>query len=154
MAIVDKTDWRAFENETILRMSNEYKRKAVKHLMVLGEELVKYAREDRSVARHYTDRTGNLRSSIGYVVVQDGRIAFSAFNGATDEGKTAGRNYAIDVAQSLSNDKTYLVWVAGMEYATYVEANGYDVITGSGNWLESNIVKERDKFKRYLLSNR
>ena len=75
-------------------------------------------------------------------------------SGATEEGKTAGRNYAMDVAQSLSNDKTYLVWVAGMEYATYVEANGYDVITGSGNWLESNIVKERDKFKRYLLSNR
>lgn len=154
MAIKDSTDWRAFEVETTGLMSAEYKRKAVKHLMVIGESVVKYARDDKSLARHYTDRTGNLRSSIGYVVVQDGMIAFSSFDGNTEKGKAAGRNYAIEVAQSLSPNKTYLVWVAGMEYASYVEAKGFDVISGSGNWLESNIVKEREKFKRYLLSNR
>lgn len=154
MAILDNTDWQAFNREVTQLMAEEYKRKAVKHLTVLGEELVAYARDDRSSLRHYEDQTGNLRSSIGYVIVQDGRIAFSAFNGQTEEGKAEGRKYAIDIAQSLSQNKTYLVWVAGMEYATYVEAKGYDVITGSGDWLESNINKEREKFKRYLLSKR
>lgn len=164
MAIKDNTDWQAFADETTLRMIEEYNHKAVKYLAQLGERVVEYARDDMSNARHYTDRTGNLRNSIGYVIVQDGRIVDQSFVGNTAptagyDGDTTlahkiGQDYAIEVAQRLSKSKTYLVWVAGMEYASYVEAKGFDVITGSGDWLESRVVTEREKFKRYLLSNR
>ena len=35
---------------------------------------------------------------------------------------------ARSVARELPANKTYLVWVAGMEYAKYVEAKGFDVL--------------------------
>lgn len=141
-------------------MTLEYNRKAVTYLQQLGERLVKYAREDKSAARHFTDRTGNLRNSIGYVVVQGGQIVKSLFDGNTPategyekgNGNAIGLSYATKIAIELPANKTYLVWVAGMEYASYVEANGYDVITGSGDWLESRVEIEREKFKRFLLA--
>lgn len=158
----DRTNWSQVDNDIRKQLIEEYNRKAVDFLRVLGEKVVKYAREDKSVARHYTDRTGNLRNSIGYVVVQDGRIVAESFEGNTPasagyesgDGKAIGSAYAAEVAQTLSKSKTYLVWVAGMEYARYVEAKGFDVIQGSGDWIESRADQERKAFKRYLLSKK
>lgn len=113
------TNWHEVELEFI-RAKEEYDRKAVEWLSVLGERVVKYAREHGS----YTDRTGNLRNSIGYVVVQYGRIVTEDFSIGSGHGeaKTQARAYALEVARNLPANKTYLVWVAGMEYAKYVEA--------------------------------
>lgn len=161
MGFKDATNWQAFDYE-MRRELIEYNQKAVKFLQALGEKVVKYARTDQSNALHYTDRTGNLRNSIGYIVVQDGRVLAEAFEGNTPpsqgytagDGNAIGRQYALDVAEQLSKSKTYLVWVAGMEYASYVEAKGYDVIQGSGDWLESRAEKERQAFQRYLKSKK
>ena len=68
------TNWREVELE-FARAKEEYDRKAVEWLSALGERVVKYAREHGS----YTDHTGNLRNSIGYVVVQYGRIIAESF---------------------------------------------------------------------------
>lgn len=162
MGMKDKTNWSLVDSEIRTKLIEEYNRKAVTFLQQLGERVVKYARNDESIARHYTDRTGNLRNSIGYVVVQGGRVVSESFKGNTPpaagysggDGRSIGRAYALTVAQGLPSTKTYLVWVAGMEYASYVEARGYDVIQGSGDWIEANEQKEKDKFKRYLLSKR
>lgn len=154
MAIRDTTDWADVHQKLVLQLSETYNRKAVKFLCQLGERVVKYARDDMSAGKHYLDQTGNLRSSIGYIVVQDGRTVFESGFKGTSEGKQEGSNYAHKVAQGLSNSKTYLVWVAGMEYASYVEARGYDVIQGSGDWLEANVEQEREAFRRYLKSKR
>src|SRR5699024_1823495 len=130
----------------------EYDRKAVEWLSVLGERVVKYAREHGS----YTDRTGNLRNSIGYVVVQYGKVVkenFSIGNGY-GEAKVQARAYALEVARELPADKTYLVWVAGMEYAKYVEAKGFDVLEGSGDWVEATAEKLKAEFTRFLKSKK
>lgn len=142
----------------------EYDRKAVTWLASLGERVVKYARKHGA----YTDHTGNLRNSIGYVVVQHGEIAVESFkynrrvkpdgnpkgvNGA-DEAHEKARTYAIKVAGELPTDKTYLVWVAGMEYAKYVEAKGFDVLEGSGNWVEATAETLKSEFTRYLKSKK
>ena len=143
------TNWHEVELEFI-RAKEEYDRKAVEWLSVLGERVVKYAREHGS----YTDRTGNLRNSIGYVVVQYGRIVTEDFSIGSGHGeaKTQARAYALEVARNLPANKTYLVWVAGMEYAKYVEAKGFDVLEGSGNWIESTAEKLKAKFVRFLKS--
>lgn len=143
------TNWHEVELE-FARAKEEYDRKAVEWLTVLGERVVKYAREHGS----YTDRTGNLRNSIGYVVVQYGRIVTENFSivSGHEEAKAQARNYAIEVARELSANKTYLVWVAGMEYAKYVEAKGFDVLQGSGDWVESTAEKLKAEFARYLKS--
>lgn len=144
MALKDNTDWNAITR----MMQEEYDRKAVIWLASLGERVVKYAREHGS----YTDRTGNLRNSIGYVVIQNGRVVKDGFG--SSEPQTKARAIALDTARSLDGNKTYLVWVAGMEYAKYVEAKGFDVISGSGNWVEATAQTLMDEFKRYLMSKK
>lgn len=143
------TNWHEVEL-AFARAKEEYDRKAVEWLSVLGERVVKYAREHGS----YTDRTGNLRNSIGYVVVQYGRIVTEDFSIGSGHGeaKTQARAYALEVARNLPANKTYLVWVAGMEYAKYVEAKGFDVLEGSGNWIESTAEKLKAEFVRFLKS--
>lgn len=140
-----------------------YNAKAVEWLCLLGEKMVKYAREDKSNAKHYTDQTGNLRNSIGYIVVHNGNVVQHAFNGNTPSNTKPGDprmahqeglNYAQSIVSSLSSDKTYLVLTAGMDYAVAVEAKGYDVITGAGDWVESEAKKQMENFKRFLLSKK
>lgn len=136
----------------------EYDRKAIKWLRVLGERVVKYSRENGN----YTDQTANLRNSIGYIIIQSNRVVYDSFVGSTtprndpnglantEMAHQRGLEYAKQIGVTLGGYKTYLVWVAGMEYARYVEAKGYDVIQGSGDWVEANAQKLIDEFKRYL----
>ena len=63
-----------------IRAKEEYDQKAIVFLQSVGERVVKYAREHGS----YTDQTGNLRHSIGYVIIQYGKVVsenFSSGNG-------------------------------------------------------------------------
>ena len=153
-------------DRTFQEFEDRYNKRAVDMMCRLGEKVVKYARKHGKYAREhgtYTDRTANLRNSIGYMVVQNGRIVQTAFTGRTaptTEGGDAnkahqiGLDYAKEVFSNLSKNKTYLIWVAGMDYAAAVEAKGYDVITGSGNWAESEAQKQMELFKRFLLRNK
>lgn len=126
----------------------EYDRKSIKWLSSLGERVVRYAREHGN----YTDRTGNLRNSIGYVVIQNGNIVRENFgNGIPQQ---MARTYALEVGRQRGGYKTYLVWVAGMEYAKYVEASSFDVIESSGDWVEATAQTLMEEFKRYLMSKR
>ena len=101
----------------------------------VGEDFVNQARSTRT----YKDRTGNLRSSIGYVVALDGEVKIDNLEG-TGEGKARAKEL---VQQVLSEDSTGIVLIgfAGMQYASYVESKGYDVITGSTP-KASKILKE------------
>lgn len=92
-------------------------------LQSLGESLVKYAKE----SHNYVDRTGNLTNSIGYVVVHNKKaISFGGFN-HTGNGSDSGMKVAMKMAgETLSSFS--LIVVAGMNYAAYVEAKGYNVI--------------------------
>lgn len=146
MAIKDLTNWQRV-NEEFRHMQDEYDRKTVDWLASLGERVVKYAREHGN----YIDRTGNLRNSIGYVVVQYGQVQRENFGGG-DEPRQRARSYALEVTRGLSPNKTYLVWVAGMEYARYVEAKGYEVLQGSGDWVESTAENLKAEYTRFLKS--
>jgi len=94
-------------------------------LAMVGENFVNEARSLRT----YKDQTGNLRSSIGYIIARDGNIIQENI-----EGKAEGRAQAKEIANEVlrENSKGFvLIVVAGMEYAAAVESKGYDVITGS-----------------------
>ena len=145
------TNWREVELEFV-RAKKEYDRKAVEWLSALGERVVKYAIEHGS----YTDRTSNLRHSIGYVIVQYGNVVMDDFSNGNGyaEAQQKARSYALQVARELPANKTYLVWVAGMEYARSVEAKGFDVLQGSGDWVEATAEKLKAEFARFLKSKR
>lgn len=94
-------------------------------LSYLGEEVVNMARLNNT----YKDQTGNLRASIGYVISQRGNIVKKNYTG-TALGKSKGQILAERVASEHSKE-IVLIITAGMTYALYVEAMGYDVLTGS-----------------------
>lgn len=105
-------------------------------LQFAGETFVNAARTNNT----YVDDTGNLRSSIGYVILLDGKIINQSFvkqNGSDgDTGKLQGMEFAKEVADQYP-DGYVLIGVAGMQYAASVEAHGYDVITGGAEQVET-----------------
>lgn len=112
-------------------------------LQYMGEQFVNNAR----ARGNYRDRTGNLRSSIGYIILNDGNIIERNFEkaGKGNDGNT-GRAKGEDVAADLAflyPKGMILIGVAGMEYAYWVETRHHlDVITGS--------IPENDYLKSIL----
>lgn len=131
------------------RFQDRAEEKFSKLLMAGGERFVEIARKSGS----YHDQTGNLRSSIGYVIAKDGEVVtenFEESDKGTDKttGRYKGRRLAKEVSLSYT-DCYVLVGVAGMEYAVAVEARGCDVVT-SGNIQCNEYLKKalRSVFKK------
>lgn len=115
-------------------------------LISVSKALYRAAQEVVNDAKNrdtYADQTGNLRSSIGFVIFFNGvEIESSSFGGGAlfpnkdgvkgsgADGINKGKEFARAVASKYTRGFVVVV-VAGMEYAAYVEAKGYDVITGS-----------------------
>lgn len=105
------------------------KKALVYNLCAVGEQVLNAARLTNS----YKDQTGNLRSSIGYVVAVDGEIVqMSSFDTVKEgrEGSRGGKEYAMQLVRDFPHGIVLIV-VAGMNYASYVSAKGYDVLDGS-----------------------
>lgn len=102
---------------------------------------------NRSAKESWIDHTGNLRSSIGFAVYEQGskymESAFSQVLSGTD-GSVKGKKMINDLAKEYS--RVYaLVVVAGMEYAGDVEAlESKDVLASTKIWATS-IVEQRVK---------
>lgn len=92
-----------------------------RQLCYIGEAALKAAREKGSF-KDYTDRSGNLRNSTGYVVAIGGKIVATA-----GFDKSEGLPFAKELATTTDADGV-LVVCAGMNYATFVSARGYDVL--------------------------
>lgn len=102
--------------------------------MYIGEACLNKARSTDS----YKDQTGNLRSSIGYIITADGRVIKSsdfAIVKSGSKGAKDGLAYAKKVAKEFPQSVCLIV-VAGMNYAAYVSAKGYDVLDSSELWAE------------------
>lgn len=97
----------------------------------LGESIVAYAKNNVG----FTDQTGNLRSSIGYVLFVNGQVYKESYEGK-QEGMKEGKDIARELASSLRRMPIVLVITAGMNYAYQVETKGYNVITGSENYAK------------------
>jgi hypothetical protein len=81
--------------------------------------------------------TGNLRSSIGYFVLKDGIIIDEKFSGNSE-----GIDAAKEMLGEVEKGGIQLVGVAGMNYASYVESKGYDVISTSKDVAIVNLKKD------------
>lgn len=124
--------------------------KQIERLQRLGEMCVTQARSvPPSVGFH--DQTGNLRSSIGYMVFVDGvPVHQSTFeqvspqaahkDGVTYDGGKKGEAYCREIGENTTG--VCLVVVAGMDYATYVESKGRDVLTSAEHLAEQELPKQ------------
>ena len=105
----------------------------INNLSYIGEGALRIAREQGS----YTDRTGNLRNSTGYVIAVDGQIiARAGFSSKNEDGAA----FAEQLARTTEG-KAVLVVCAGMNYATYVSARGYDVLDSAE--IEAKVLAEK-----------
>lgn len=111
----------------------------IRNLAYVAEQVLNAARSTDS----YKDQTGNLRSSIGYVIVEDGQVVdVSSFEVVKQghEGAKKGEEYAKSLARKFSKGIVLIV-CAGMDYAAYVSAKGYDV-ADSAKLLADRLVPQ------------
>jgi hypothetical protein len=139
-------------------------------LIRVGEQFVSDARSVNT----YQDDTGNLRSSIGYVVLKDGKQLSENFERKGAKRKYGGRKgedgvseakKVINEAKSKITSGYALIVVAGMDYAYAVESGrrktstGYsfsvrpkDVLTGSSFPAIENLKKNLFEVSRKISS--
>ena len=102
----------------------------VNTLCYVGERCIIEARD----AGTYQDQTGNLRSSIGYAVIWDGRVVQrdcidKVLQG--DLGTSEGNAFLTKCIKERKRKGIVLIVTAGMNYAEYVEAKGYNVLSSA-----------------------
>ncbi|WP_313386902.1 hypothetical protein [Chishuiella sp.] len=105
--------------------------KSIEAYKYLGELIVSHAKNNVG----FKDQTGNLKSSIGYVLFVNGQVYKESYEGK-QEGMKAGKDIARELVSSLRKMPIVLVITAGMNYAYQVETKGYNVITGSENYAK------------------
>lgn len=129
---------------------DEIQRKQIDRLKQLGEMCLVEARNNKG----YMMQTGALLSSTGYQVFVDGVAIHSQFEAASGaqsdaaaQGIKAGQTIADTIGKGTKG--VCLVVVAGMNYATYVEARGKNVLTSAKNLAERELPRMLEK----LISN-
>ena len=112
--------------EAVREFQERVENATVYYFSYMGGKLAKYAKEMHS----YTDRTGNLTNSIGYAVAKGGKIINTGGMMGSSEAKAASLQVLQEMMDRI-NHQFALIIIAGMEYASYVEAKGYNVIMPS-----------------------
>lgn len=87
----------------------------------------------------YMDDTGNLRGSVAYFILKDGMVVKANAEGSS-EGQSAAQAMLNEVTKLKSGYQ--LIGVAGMEYASYLEAMGYNVITSQSELALIDLEKQ------------
>ena len=129
---------------------NEIEKKQIARLQRLGEMCLVEARTNKG----YMMQTGALLSSTGYKVFVDGvaiHSQFDAASGAESNAAETGIKSGQSIAESIGKGTKgiALVVVAGMNYAAYVEAKGYNVLSSAEHLAERELPRMLEK----LISN-
>lgn len=122
----------------------------IARLQYIGETFVNNARRNNT----YRDITGNLRSSIGYIILKNGRTLIQNFEeSAKGSDKSGGviqaKKFSKEIAGQLGKGYV-LVVVAGMDYAAAVESLGKDVLTASSIIAKNQLREAIRNFKKTL----
>lgn len=139
-------------HKVLMKEANRVERLTIRALSYLGEQCVSRVR-DREGNKSWYDQSGNLRSSVGYVIAYNGNIIqYSDFNQIKQgsEGVSVGKNLAKELVKRYPNDYV-LVIVAGMNYAEYVERkDNKDVLASTELWAIDQVPKMLEKLKRQI----
>ena len=123
---------------------NEFVDNAENDLIDVLDEIGNSVAEFARAFGQYQNRTGNLRTSIGYVVLDNGSPIRFGFSRRVLATAIQGRERAFEVLRELSlaeNKGLVLIVVAGMDYAAAVQSYGYDVLYG-GSVLGDRLMIE------------
>lgn len=139
-------------HDMLMREAERVERLTIRALSKLGEQCVTKIR-DRAGDESWYDQTGNLRSSVGYVIAHNKNIIqYSTFNQVNQgsEGVKTGKDLAKELAKRYSNNYVLIV-VAGMNYAEFVEAmDNKDVLASTELWAREQVPLMLEKLKRQI----
>lgn len=138
-------------HDMLMRETERVERLTIRSLSKLGEQCVTKIR-DRAGDNSWYDQTGNLRSSVGYVIAHNKNIQYSTFNQVKQdsEGVKTGKDLAEELAKRYSNNYVLIV-VAGMNYAEFVEAmDNKDVLASTELWAREQVPLMLEKLKRQI----
>ena len=129
---------------------NEIEKKQIARLQRLGEMCLVEARTNKG----YMMQTGALLSSTGYEVFVDGvaiHSQFDAASGAESNAAETGIKSGQSIAETIGKGTKGIAFVvvAGMNYAAYVEAKGYNVLSSAEHLAERELPRMLEK----LISN-
>jgi hypothetical protein len=116
-----------------------WKKAIINNLVMVGESVLRHARTHHK----YKDQTGNLTSSIGYCILDNGRVVLqSTFEVAKGGGlgSSEGRKFLRGLVAKNSKGIVFIM-VAGMPYSQYVEAMSLDVLD-SAEQLAKRMIPE------------
>lgn len=118
----------------------------IKALHFIGQEFIIRARD----GGNYENRTGNLRSSIGYAIFENGKEIGSKFEKANKDKDGKGVEAAKNLSEVVAPKKGIaLIVTAGMDYALYVEAKGFNVLTLFAP-SEGKVKRDLQKLLKYV----
>ena len=129
----------------------------VKVMQYIGEQCVNIAREKGT----YNDITGNLRNSVGYVLVKNGAVISKNFeakveskiiSSANGKGVLQGEALAMELASRVQKGYALIV-VAGMHYAHYVETLNKDVLDSAERYAQEQVPKLLQRLQNQVYSN-
>lgn len=113
----------------------------IKELAYIGKECVNEAKTNPG----YIDQTGNLRSSIGFMVLKNGSVihqgGFEMVKEGAEKGVIEGKKFAGELIARNSKGLV-LVLVAGMNYAVRVETELSRNVIMSGELLAEKLVPQ------------
>ena len=141
--IVSKTDIRKLKAKYI-EQKKELTDLIVLRFQQIGEEAVKIAREGGT----YHDVTGNLRSSIGYLILVDGKAVITGASKQYAGSQGDGSKGVAEAQQLMQKLKAKYPWgiililCAGMEYAAFVENVKHKDVLTSAEHAAENLVKQ------------
>jgi uncharacterized protein YycO len=111
----------------------------ISRLMYIGETFVNNAKANGT----YNDVTGNLRGSICYVVIKNGKKKSPGDIPANSKKR-------MRELMAQFNKGYVLIVLAGMDYASAVESKGKDVLTASSIIARAQLKTAITNFKRSL----
>lgn len=111
-------------NQSNEELVAEVEKKVIMAMQYAGEDFVAACREQPQGHElgFYNDRTANLRNSVGYLIYKYGELVHESATRFPAENRTT-------VADLIDKGAIMLIGIAGMDYASYVESKGYNVIT-------------------------
>jgi hypothetical protein len=111
----------------------------ISRLKFIGETCTNNAKANGT----YNDITGNLRSSLCYVVLKNGKVKTGS------EIPSNSKKRIQELIKQYSNGYVLIV-LAGMDYAAAVESRGKDVLTASSIIAKAQLKTAIKNFRRTL----
>lgn len=132
-----------------ISIEKEIESQTIQHLSKILNRAIELVRT-KMLNKSYEDHTGNLNSSTGFIIYKDGKVVHKDFRESViGTDKATGLKEGLTSALSeLRESKGWgVVFVSGMEYASWVESRGFEVLSGTEGKIDTYLKEAFAEFE-------